>query len=834
MEGNFRRSAVLGSRGTDGENKTSKVSIHQLMNKIFIDTSTTDTKKEYINKKSEEFDEKIKKEGYRNSSLDLRSFEKFYNESNAKTEFSINKIYEFFLNYMNNNLEEQNNEIFSKKISLFQKMLYIFFETNEEKIKIARLIKSFSDDEKRKIELLYKEKNIEDIEIEKNIVVNENNLENKDTVVLIKAQIEWIKEIERKEKEIKDILENIEYYQDIDDLEAENKEKLRKENLEKEKEEISKKINEYQNLIEQNFAQKEAICKLLNIFLLGIDNAIEEEENEKKIDIGINENSYKNLLHIFKLILENSNFNVKNMETEEFLSFLVRNKVKLIDIFTIILTETLKNSKKEVVEKEKLGNLFEFYDISESEKKDIKKDDNLFKGEIVKVINYENARKKIINYVKRKQKEMIIVFENHFKEILEVYTEIENEIMKEVLFFDGNPKTALSILKEYFNIEDENLELFKKNIEDFYNFKKKKFFSNNKNEMLGFEKLKIGKIYDFFDKIKFYENEAEKKFYFKRELEFSLNKTLEKDFFQNIKLKIENLEIKLRDDIKSILSNMIFNVLNYGKLLQKDSFYYPEEKRKEIYKDFEKEFQNFIELNNQIFDYSLKGIKENSRFEVIFNYDFEKKEIKYSIFKNMANLFADKIEYLADLKAKIVLEVLELENTEKIESETTNKIFFKINSTRISKDMIKKYYDYIKEKKKISENVIKNTKKMFELSFQENLKSFSSENDIRKEKMLKTKNEKIKIIVSMLENPLIESFKTIQGISDFYFKTTDEGIEKIYNANETIMFYNKKFATFILKYMFSLNAGKNNYSSQEFNYEDKITQEELKKILKVL
>ena len=62
MEGNFRRSAVLGSRGTDGENKTSKVSIHQLMNKIFIDTSTTDTKKEYINKKSEEFDEKIKKE----------------------------------------------------------------------------------------------------------------------------------------------------------------------------------------------------------------------------------------------------------------------------------------------------------------------------------------------------------------------------------------------------------------------------------------------------------------------------------------------------------------------------------------------------------------------------------------------------------------------------------------------------------------------------------------------------------------------------------------------------------------------------------------------------
>ena len=57
MEGNSRRSAILGSRGTD-ESKTSKVNIHQLMNKIFIDTST-DTKKEYINKKSEEFAKKL-------------------------------------------------------------------------------------------------------------------------------------------------------------------------------------------------------------------------------------------------------------------------------------------------------------------------------------------------------------------------------------------------------------------------------------------------------------------------------------------------------------------------------------------------------------------------------------------------------------------------------------------------------------------------------------------------------------------------------------------------------------------------------------------------------
>ena len=70
---------------------------------------------------------------------------------------------------------------------------------------------------------------------------------------------------------------------------------------------------------------------------------------EKRVEIG--------LTYIYGIgrktsndILRNAGINpdtrVKDLTEEEFLKFLVRNKIKLIDVFTIILTDTLKNSKK--------------------------------------------------------------------------------------------------------------------------------------------------------------------------------------------------------------------------------------------------------------------------------------------------------------------------------------------------------------------------------------------------------------------------------------------------------------------------------------------------------
>ena len=201
------------------------------------------SKMEFINKKSEEFIEKEKKEGYRNSSLDLRSFEKFYNESNAKSEFAINKIYEFFLNYMSSNLEEQDQEIYYKKIILFQKMLYIFFETNEEKIAIARLINNFSEKEKEILKKIYETEKVEDIEIQKDTEIGNIELENKNSFFILKAQQELINELENLEKKIKEIVNNIEYYEDIDDRENLEKEKIKKQNIEEGKKEIYEKLN---------------------------------------------------------------------------------------------------------------------------------------------------------------------------------------------------------------------------------------------------------------------------------------------------------------------------------------------------------------------------------------------------------------------------------------------------------------------------------------------------------------------------------------------------------------------------------------------------------------
>ena len=835
MEGD-RRSGFLGSGRISSENKTTntKASIYQLMNKMFIDTSATDTKMEYINKKSEEFDEKIKKSGYRNSSLDLRSFEKFYNESNAKSEFAINKIYEFFLNYMKNNTEEQDKDIYLKKIKLFQKMLYIFFETNDEKIKIARLINNFSKKEKEILEKLYKEKNIENIEVKNNIIVNENNLENKNTFTLVKGQVEWIKEIEKKENEIKEILGNIEYYQDIEDNESVIKEEIKKKQIEQDKEQIKNKINEYQELIEQNFIQKEAICKLLNMFLLSIDNAIEQEENnENKIEIGTKENSYENLLELFRLILENSHFKVKELTDEEFLEFLVKNKAKLTDVFTIILTEVLKTAKKKN-ENITLENLFEYYNIAEEEKdkKSLQKDEQLFKNEVLKTINYENARKKIINYIKRNEKEIFLIFNDYLKAISELHFEIIEVLEKNFLNYEGTPKKALNLLIEYFNLnlsKEDEIDELKQNLRKFYEFKNKKFFSKNKNGIFDNSKKEIGMFYDYFDKINLYDNTNEQEFNFERKIVVEIKKELEKEFLEKVKQKISEEEIKFKDKIKELFSKMIFNILNYGKLLQKDSFYYSKIIRESIYKNFASEFGIFYSTINKTLDVFLGKIQKESNIELIFKYDFNENELKFEVKNDTKKIFEEMTDYLVSNINDIKLENLELENLTEDKTVVKN-VLLKINSKNIAKEKIQGYFEYLKNKKVVSKNLLKNSKKMFKIGFNDNAKIFS-ENEVRINKIISTKNKDIKIKIILPNKILVDSLELLKKLCECYFKTIDIA-EKVYTSNETIMFHDKQFQNFVLAYMFSLNDGKNNYTSKEFNYNDKIEQEELKRMLR--
>ena len=700
-----------GSLGQTDETKNIRTSIFQLMSKMFVDTTNKTSKMEFINKKSEEFIEKEKKEGYRNSSLDLRNFEKFYNESNAKSEFAINKIYEFFLNYMSSNLEEQDQEIYYKKITLFQKMLYIFFETNEEKIAIARLINNFSEKEKEILKTIYETEKVEDIEIQKEKTeIGNIELENKNSFFILKAQQELINELENLEKEIKNIVNDIGYYEDIDDQENLEKEKIKKLNKEEGKKEIYEKLNKYQALLERTFIEKEAVCKLLNTFLLGVDNAISSEEAEKKINLGNNENSYKNLLNVFKLILEQANFNVKDLNEEEFLKFLVRNKVKLIDVFTIILTDTLKNSKKNF-DFLRFENLFEFSSfIRKKNEKDVF-DKDLFRNEIVKEINLENARKKVINYVKKIEKEYLVLIEEFLTKILKKYEEYNGEI-DNTIFLNENMSLERKVIELFnleINVEDENNFLLE-NLKKLFKIKKQKFF-------LPKDKKNIGELFDYFDNIKIYENENEQLFNFKREIQKDYVQLFEKEVLQKQNSDFNEIENELRINIIDLFDGLIKNVIGFSKMLQEESFYYPKAKREEIQKEFSKEFSNFSKLIDKTLEELFKEfiLKNNIKLEI----EEKNGEIYLNKYDTISLFLKEKISYLENLRNNIITEELELKVQTK-EEKTIIPILFRIKKPKLNKNFVLLFNDYKMEK----ENRIINKydilfEKMFNLNFKE-------------------------------------------------------------------------------------------------------------------
>lgn len=810
-----------GSLGQTDENKNIRMSIFQLMSKMFVDTANKTSKMEFINKKSEEFIEKEKKEGYRNSSLDLRSFEKFYNESNAKSEYAINKIYEFFLNYMTSNLEEQDQEIYYKKITLFQKMLYIFFETNEEKIAIARLINNFSEKEKEILKKVYETEKIEDIKIDKEKYEIENmELENKNSFYILKAQQELINELENLEKEIKDTVNDIEYFEDIEDKENLEKEKLKKLNKEEGKKEIYEKLNKYQSLLEKSFVEKEAVCKLLNTFLLGVDNAISNEE-EKKINLGSNENSCQNLLNVFKLILEQTNFKVKDLTEEEFLKFLVRNKIKLIDVFTIILTDTLKNSKKKF-EFLKLENLFEFSSfIRKNNEKDVF-DKDLFRNEIVKEINLENARKKVINYVKKIEKEYLVSIGEFLTKLLKKYEEYSKEI-DNAIYLKENMSLERKII-ELFNLEinigDENIVLLEK-LKELFKIKKQKFFSLK-------DMKTIGELFDYFDNIKIYENENEQVFNFKRKIQKDYLQFFEKDVLQKQNLEFSDIENELRIEIMNLFDGLIKNVIGFSKMLQEESFYYPRAKREEIQKEFSKEFSNFSKLVDKTLENLFKEFNLNNNIKL--GIEEKNGEICLNKYDNISLFLKEKISYLENLKNNIITEELELKIKSK-ETEQITPILFKIQKPKLKKDFVLLFGNYKNENKnRIINKYDVSLKEMFDLSFKENI-NLNFSNDIRRRKILIARENKIEIVFEIINNPLLEIFDTIRGISEILNSTLEKGIDKFYEYNESALFFDKNFANFVLSYMYKLNNGKNNYELN-YNFNENFSEEDFKKIIK--
>ena len=317
-----------------GGNRENITLARNLMKYMFTDLKTKADRVNFINAKSDEFIKDKKDKGYKSGRLDLRTFEKFYNESLAKQEFSINNLYEFFLNLVNS----RDENITETKIRIFEKMLFIFFGTTEEHIKVA---KNFVKD-KEVIEQLFKilqeNKNNANKKSENEFLIeNENDLletfnKKINGFSIIKSELALLEEVNKIEKEI----ENIKNEREIAEIEEDREEVINsnKKIAEKENEKLFflKKIQEYGAMLEKNFFERESVFLLLETVFLGVENTLDNEEilnfrNDTTNNVEVS--SYERLLFLFREILANSKFEVSNLDEVGFLEYLQKNKVKL-------------------------------------------------------------------------------------------------------------------------------------------------------------------------------------------------------------------------------------------------------------------------------------------------------------------------------------------------------------------------------------------------------------------------------------------------------------------------------------------------------------------------
>ena len=219
-------------------------------------------------------------------------------------------------------------------------------------------------------------------------------------------------------------------------------------------------------------------------------------------------------------------------------------------------------------------------------------------------------------------------------------------------------------------------------------------------------------------------------------------------------------------------------------------------------------------------------LKNNIKLEV----EEKNGEIYLNKYDNISLFLKEKISYLENLKNNILTEELELKVQTK-EEKTITPILFRIKKPKLNKDFVLSFNDYKKEKENRTINKYDVLfEKMFNLNFKEYI-DLNFSNDIRRRKIIVAKENKIEIIFHIVNNPLLEIFETIRGISEFINSTVEKGIDRFYEYNENALFYDKNFANFVLSYMYKLNNGKNNYELN-YNFNENFSKEDFKKIIK--
>ena len=809
-----------------------KVKARELMRSMFTDIKSVTDRKDYLNNKSTSIINKKEELGFKSGKLDLRSFESFYNEVSKKTQVEVEQLYELFLHFINSS----SVELVEEKIVFFEKMLYIFFARTEEQLKFWQFYQKRFENKNitetlKKLKLIEQEENTketnEDLEREK--IDNELEIEEikekkledfkkevekiSETSVL-KAELLVFEKIQLMDKEIKkliDLRESEKLYENTEEIVIIDK-KLNL--INEKKEELVKKLKEYEDILKENFYKKESVFLFIESILLGVGEIF--EKNNEKNGININRSKgthYESLLLFFKKILSYTEFKVDDMNDEEFLQFLTRNRVQLSEIFAIVLTDilgTLKKTRNKVT----LNDLLEINNLK-----------SLGEHTIDRRNLEESLKQKSLQNVGINQEELFKTINAEYEDIYSEFAKLTTKFLENFdTFFEKYQKVLKYKIEKNLNdilkIKRENAVEIKELLIEYYKFKKKIFF--NENEMLKFEEIsneliKYGLLKENIDKIT--ENVE---FSFKNEKVINFNELIYKE--RRIKedensLSEEEIEHLLtEDEIQDFISNkaIFFKdfreivLMRYLRLniiisnfINKNIFYFPKGTLNEIRRKISKEFERIQNIFSQ-----LDGIEMSYTFELVAS-----NKIKV---KNNMNVK----ELINSIKSNIgaISKELRESNNENRKRKKNIKLCDYFNE-KFEKNVID-LKKYLKKCELEKENLKKNPRPV--AYFKKNCNSIlkytidklkNNSGLTKKINFIKTNNIEIDLIIK--DDKIINEIKAISTIKKILFNNQFEIIvDKIYENNEFEFNSDKEFASFVIN---TILFNKNSLSSYDEN-----------------
>ena len=817
-----------------------KIKSRELMRSMFVDLNSSIDRKDYLNNKSNEIIRKKEELGYKSGRLDLRSFENFYNEISKKTQVEVEQLYELFLNFINST----SVELVEEKIVFFEKMLYIFFSKTDEQLNFWKFYqKKF--EEKNIVETL-KKLNLDRIEYQsenkneektQSLNIDNNNkdemsifldkIEKINETSILKAELLIFEKIQELDKQITELEKDKEYdllYENTNEIALIDKQIK---TVEEKKEFFYKKLREYEEILKSNFYEKESVFLFIESILLGIGNVFDKkQDNKEKISIGNDDSTnYESFLKLFKEILSYTEFDVKNLNDKEFMEFLQRNKVKLVEIFAIVLTnilEELKKKKNKVILSDLLliNNYRDYDKALFNETENI--EENLKKGALQ---NSGINKEELINRINNEYKDIYVDFLEEitlFLEKLDIFIQKYNKVLKYKV-----KKMATDVLKIGINDNKINGMAVAETLVNYRNLKKKIFFKES--EILEFEKVARELIE--YDILKEERNEETGQVNYSFQTEKVIN-------FNELLFKEEEIRKDKDDTIKEISEEERKNLLEESDIMD-----FLLEKSKFFKRFRENILVRYIKLNVIFSNYINKNIFYFSK-DIIKSIRTKIKDELMNLKKVFSLLEEIKLEYVFDI---IDVDTIKLKNEtdinsliEKIRNEI-NDIISNLKANKevknndknitkiklcdyINKNLEKNVNDFVKYLKKCE---IENEKsksrpvEFFLTNCNEILKSsvdsFKNNAGITKKiNFIKNNNINVKLIVK--DDEIINEIKAISSIKKILFNSQLQIIvDKFYENNEYEFNSDKEFASFVLNTILFNKADNNMYDENNID-----------------